>query len=131
MSRVRRGKFDVGKEILRHKDFTAIPVMLDGTQEVDGKSIVLENGRKVVKAGTLLMGKAASILEGETVAVTFDPANVDGLKVEGVLRYDVDITDGDREASLVIRGEVYEDKLPVALTAEVRTALATRILFIK
>lgn len=127
MSRVRRGKFDVGKEVLRHKDFTAIPVMLDGTQEADGKSIVLENGRKVVKAGALLAGKSGKLLEGGSVAVV----TADATACEGVLRYDVDITEGEREVSLVIRGEVYEDKLPVALTPEVRTALATRILFIK
>lgn len=131
MSRVRRGTFDVGKEILRHKDFTAIPVMLDGTLTVDEKSVVLDQGRKIVKAGTLLMGKAGAILEGENTAVVFDSSNLEELEVEGVLRYDVDITDGEREVSMVIRGEVYEEKLPEALTPEVRAALATRILFIK
>lgn len=126
MNRVRKGAVDIGKEILRHKDFTAIPVML-GAQEVDGKSIVLEGGRKVVKAGSLLGGKSGKLLEGGSVAVVVAEAE----KCEGVLRYDVDITDGEREASLVIRGEVYETKLPVALTPEARAALATRILFIK
>lgn len=125
MNRVRKGAVDVGKEILRHKDFTAIPVML-GAQEVDDKSVVLEGGRKIVKAGSLLGGKSGKLLEGGSVAVVAEAE-----KCEGVLRYDVDITDGEREASLVIRGEVYETKLPVALTPEARAALATRILFIK
>lgn len=128
MNRVRKDAVDVGKEILRHKDFTAIPVML-GAQEVDGKSVVLEGGRKIVKAGSLLGGKSDKLLEGGSVAVVV--AEAEAQKCEGVLRYDVDITDGEREASLVIRGEVYETKLPVALTPEARAALATRILFIK
>lgn len=127
MNRVRKGAVDVGKEILRHKDFTAIPVML-GAQEVDDKSVVLEGGRKIVKAGSLLGGKSGKLLEGGSVAVV---VVAEAEKCEGVLRYDVDITDGEREASLVIRGEVYETKLPVALTPEARAALATRILFIK
>lgn len=126
MNRVRKGAVDIGKEILRHKDFTAIPVML-GAQEVDNKSVVLEGSRKIVKAGSLLGGKSGKLLEGGSVAVVVAEAE----KYEGVLRYDVDITDGEREASLVIRGEVYETKLPVALTPEARAALATRILFIK
>ena len=128
MSRVRTGKFNAGIEILRHQTFTAIPVMLDGTLTVDDESVVLEEGRKIVKAGTILGGKSGTIFKGGKVATLTEG---DDPVAEGVLRYDVDVTEGDRECSMIIRGEVYEDKLPVTLTEEVREALATRILFIK
>lgn len=130
MSRVRRGTFDVGVEILRHKDFTAIPVTLDGTLEADESSVVEVEGRTIVKAGTILAGKTGQLLGGKDVAVVYDAEDETAVP-EGVLRYDVDITDGDKEVSMIIRGDIYEDKLPVELISDVREALATRILFIK
>lgn len=131
MSRVRTGKMLGGIEILRHKDFTAIPVTLDSTVEADGKSVVEEGCRKIIKAGTILGGKEGKLLDGGTVATV----KADGT-AEGVLRYDVDVTDGDIEVSMIIRGEVYKDKLPAELGEGelgegVEEALSTRILFIK
>ena len=126
MARVRTGKMLGGIEILRHKDFSAIPVTLDSTVEVDGKSIVQEGCRKIVKAGTILGGKDGKLLNGGTVATVKADATA-----EEILRYDVDITNGDIEVSMIIRGDVYKDKLPVELGEGVEEALSTRILFIK
>lgn len=123
MALVRGRKYGGTIEILRHKDFTAIPVTVSKELAIDNKVVVEEHGRKIVKAGAILGG---GVLAGGKIIKL---AN-DG-EAEGVLRYDVDITDGDREASMVIRGEVFEEKLPEELSEEARKALATRILFIK
>lgn len=61
------------------------------------------NGSKYVKMGTVY------------------PANDD--TAEGIVYEDVDVTTGDMPGSVVTAGEVYEDRLPVALAEEAKTAL--------
>ncbi len=62
-----------------------------------------ENGRKYVKTGTVY------------------PANDE--TAEGVVYENVDVTTGDMPGSVVTKGEVYEDRLPVAITEAAKTAL--------
>ena len=53
---------------------------------------------------------------------TIYPAN-DGT-AEGILYEDVDVTTGDMPGSVVTKGIVYEDKLPVPLDTDAKTALS-------
>jgi len=62
-----------------------------------------ENGRKIAKAGTII------------------PSN--DAKAKGILLSDIDTTDGDVEASIIIEGYVYEEKLPAKPSAEAVTAM--------
>ncbi|GIP55951.1 hypothetical protein [Paenibacillus vini] len=62
-----------------------------------------EDGRKIVKAGTIL------------------PAN-DGT-AKGILLNDVDVTYGPQPGSLVEEAYILEDRLPAVPTAEAKTAL--------
>lgn len=62
-----------------------------------------ENGAKYVKMGTVY------------------PAN-DGTAI-GIVYEDVDVSTGDMPGSVVTKGEVYEDRLPVALATAAKTAL--------
>lgn len=62
-----------------------------------------ENGAKYVKMGTVY------------------PAN-DGTAI-GIVYEDVDVSTGDMPGSVVTAGEVYEDRLPVALATAAKTAL--------
>lgn len=64
----------------------------------------LTDGRKVVKAGT------------------FYPANSSGT-VEGIVYEDVDVTSGDMPGSVVLKGEVYLDRLPASPESGVQSAL--------
>ena len=47
-------------------------------------------------------------------------------KAEGIIYEDVDVSTGDMPCSLVIRGTVYEDRLPVALDSDAKTALIAK-----
>jgi hypothetical protein len=66
------------------------------------------NGKKIVKAGTIL------------------PAN--DATAEGILYTDVDVTNGPQPGSLIVEAYVLEDRLPVAPATEAKTAL-TKITF--
>ena len=62
-----------------------------------------DNGGKYVKMGTVY------------------PAN--DATAEGIVYEDVDVTTGNMPGSVVLRGVVYEDRLPVALASAAKTAL--------
>lgn len=68
---------------------------------------VTENGRKIVKSGTLI---------------------TDSVLGKGLLFNDVDVTDGARVASMMIRGSYIDAKLPVSV-ADSATLLAGQGLY--
>lgn len=68
---------------------------------------VTENGRKIVKSGTLI---------------------TDSVLGKGLLFNDVDVTDGARVASMMIRGSYIDAKLPVSV-ADSATLLASQGLY--
>lgn len=55
---------------------------------------------------------------------TIYPAN--GSTAIGIVYEDVDVTNGDMPGSVVTQGTVYEDRLPVALDSDARTALVAK-----
>ena len=87
---------------------------------------VTENGRKIVKAGTPLTGDLTNR------AVAFTAAGADNAK--GVLLHDVDVTEQDANATLLIWGFVNLDRVDAAtkalLTAQVQTALKGQVYFL-
>lgn len=87
---------------------------------------VTENGRKIVKAGTPLTGD----LTNRSVAFTAAGAS----NAKGVLLHDVDVTDQDANASLLIWGFVNLNRVDTAtkalLTTEVQTALNGKVYFL-
>lgn len=102
------------KEILRVADhYVAIPVA------VSGEGIVLEDGKKIVKAGTIIGGKTNPVLENENEVVV----EKNTTDAEGVLLYDVDVTHGINAGSMVIHGFVKLSKLPEAPSTEAKDAL--------
>lgn len=92
----------------------------------DFAGAVVKNGRKIVLAGTPLTGDLTNRSE------TFSAAGADN--AAGVLLHDVDVTDSDANATLLIWGFVNLDRVddtPKALlTAEVQAALAGRVYFL-
>jgi hypothetical protein len=87
---------------------------------------VTENGRKVVKAGTPLTGNLTNRSAAFTAA--------EGTAV-GILLHDVDVTDADANASLLIWGFVNLDRVDTTtaakLTSAIQTSLAGRVWFLK
>lgn len=80
------------------------------------------DGRKIVPAGTILGG--GFLVDDSVVAVKAttagDPA---ASNAEGVLFYDVDVTNGPAPGAATIHGFISTDKLPTAPTAEEVAAL--------
>ena len=94
------------KEILKFgaQDYVAHPCMVSATGITAD-----EDGKKIVKAGSILDKNGAIVNDGTA---------------EGVLLYDVDVTHGDAPGALVVFGFIDGTKLPVsALTADCQSAL--------
>lgn len=90
---------------------------------------VTENGRKIVKAGTPLNGDLTA--RGTAFVAAKDTSN----PAVGILLHDVDVTDADSNATLLIWGFVNlsrVDSTTAALITETRkTELAGRVWFLK
>ena len=85
------------------------------------------DGRKIIPAGTPV-GGSTSVLETRNTVLTVTNTQATGANAQGVLRHDVDVTDGNANATLIVRGEVDSSKCPVVV-AEAKTAL-THIIFV-
>lgn len=92
----------------------------------DFAGAVTENGRKVVKAGTPLTGDLTNRATAFTAA---------GSTAVGILLHDVDVTDADANASLLIWGFVNLDRVDTTtaakITSGIQTSLAGRVWFLK
>lgn len=112
-NRVRIEQYSNKKEILKFNDFvsTTVNVTDVGVTAVDGK--------KILKAGTIIGGKTKSVLLNTGEVVEEKNTAVKAPDAEGVLLYDVDVTYGPREGSMVIYGYINIDKIPKAPVAEV------------
>lgn len=90
---------------------------------------VTENGRKIVKAGTPLNGDLTA--RGTAFVAAKDTSN----PAVGILLHDVDVTDANANATLLIWGFVNlsrVDSTTAALITETRiTELAGRVWFLK
>ncbi|MBF0714499.1 hypothetical protein HZY83_07400 [Gemella sp. GH3] len=95
------------KEILHNLDFEAISVTVD--KSTTGTEII--NGKKVLKAGTLISGDGASIFDDRTKKVKKLTNEATAEYVDGVLLYDVDLSDGDGVGTCVYKGTLREDKV--------------------
>lgn len=109
-------------EILHNSSYEAISVTVDKTTA----GTVTENGRKILKAGTLIAGDGASIFADRTKKVKANATNPDG-----VLLYDVDVTDTNSAASLVYRGTLREDKVNGGTVPEGAKNALKHIQFVK
>lgn len=79
------------------------------------------DGRKIIPAGTPV-GGATSVLETRNTVLAVTNTASNGATAQGVLRHDVDVTNGNANATLVVRGEIDLSKCPT-IVAEAKTAL--------
>ena len=79
------------------------------------------DGRKIIKAGTPVGGTVSALKVRNTV-LTVTNSSSTGANAQGVLRHDVDVTDGNANATLIVRGEIDSSKCPTIAT-EAETAL--------
>lgn len=114
-------------EILHNTPYEAISVLVDKTTT----GTVIENGRVILKAGAILSGVGGSIFEDRTKKVKVETNPSEAAYVDGVLLYDVDVTEKDAVASLVYRGTLREDKIGTGtVDANVKSKLS-HIQFVK
>ena len=97
---------------------------------------VTENGRKVVKAGTPLSGDLTARGTAFVAAADGSTGSAgDGKPAVGVLLHDVDVTDADANATLLIWGFVnlsrVDSTTATLITAARKTELAGQIWFLK
>lgn len=85
------------------------------------------DGKKIIKAGTPV-GGTVSVLKTRNTILTVTNTSANGTNAQGVLRHDVDVTNGNANATLIVRGEVDSSKCPTIVT-EAETAL-THIIFV-
>lgn len=111
-NRVKFEQYGNKKEILKFNEFVSTVVLVTDV----GVSSV--NGKKIVKAGTIIGGKSKSVLENINEPVEGKNTTVNAPDAEGVLLYDVDVTDGPREGSMVIWGFIDLNKIPEAPVEE-------------
>lgn len=97
---------------------------------------VTKNGRKIVKAGTPLSGDLTA--RGTAFVAAADDSTGsagDGKPAVGVLLHDVDVTDADANATLLIWGFVnlsrVDSTTAALITAARKTELAGQIWFLK
>lgn len=98
--------------ILNRPNFLASEVSLvTKTYMVDSDNaqVSTEGDRKVIKAGTIYPSNTASAI--------------------GIVFQDIDVTDGDALAPIMVAGHYYEDKLNGSIASETKTTFAGRGLF--
>ena len=93
-------EYGTGKQILLFPDHY---VCKAHTFLKDDAAAVTEDGRKIIKAGTIY------------------PANTSA--AQGVVFYDVDVTDGDRSGALVLHGFIKTAAIPAQPTTDAKAAL--------
>lgn len=92
------------KETAQQVNFLKSAHFVSFTTQVESTGVAADsNGRKIVKAGTILP-------KNDTTA-------------KGILLTDVDVTEGPQPGALVVEAYVLEARLPVAPDAAAKTAL--------
>lgn len=111
------------------KDILLAPHLAFTISAIVGNTGVSNNaeGRKVIPAGTPV-GGTTSVLATRSTVLQVTNTNSNGANAQGVLLHDVDVTNGNANAQVVIRGVVDSSKCPT-IDATAKTAL-TLITFV-
>lgn len=126
-SGIRKTDYVSENQILFCKEgYVGVGVVVDTTAGTEDDA----TGRTIVKAGTPLTGDLTARATAFTKATTNTNSNA-----IGVLYRDLDVTDGDANATLMIAGYVNIDRLDstvqAMITNDVKTALKGNITFLK
>ena len=111
------------------KDILLAPHLAFTISAIVGSTGVTNNaeGRKVIPAGTPV-GGTTSVLATRSTVLQVTNTSSNGANAQGVVLHDVDVTNGNTNAQVVIRGVVDSSKCPT-IDATAKTAL-TLITFV-
>lgn len=120
----REENYRMQPEILHNLDYEAI----SATIATNTAGTITENGRKILPAGTLIVGAEKSIFDNRRQLAT----QTDGAEggVDGITLYDVDVTDEPAQVAVVYDGTVWANEVQVEVSEAIRTALP-RITFVQ
>lgn len=99
-----------------------------GVQVGDTGIVANAEGKKIIPAGTPVGNSSASpLVTRNTVVIATNTALAGGYSY-GVLRHDVDVTNGTANGTLVVRGEIDSSKCPVIVDEAL--AVLTHLIFV-
>lgn len=84
-----------------------------------------ENGRKIIKAGTPVGNTSNKVLEKRDTVLTTSVENAPA--AQGIIYADVDVTDGNNTASLIIEGVIDILKIDETTRAKITEAVKTSL----
>lgn len=116
-------KYGADKNILIAPELAHTVGCIVGNTGVEANS----DGRKIIKAGTPVGGAVDVLIDRQTVLTTCNTSE-NGAKAQGLLLHDVDVSEGNANATLIVAGVVDVAKLDVTIVNEAKTALAKIIL---
>lgn len=76
-------------------------------------------------------GDGSTVIEAHAATALANGAAGTGYLAEGVLLYDVDVTHGDQQGAMIVRGFIDENQLDSAPCDDAKEALSGRIVFCK
>ena len=96
--------------------------------QVGNTGVSTVGGRKIIPAGTPIGGPVSALETRDTVLKvatggSAGGSGVAGAQAQGVLRHDVDVTNGNANAEMVVTGVVDTSKCPDTLETNAKTAL--------
>nr|DAR54907.1 MAG TPA: Head decoration protein [Caudoviricetes sp.] len=112
-----------GKDILLNKGTEFVV-----SCQVNNTGVSSVNGEKKIPAGTPI-GGTTSIITNPRAVLSVTNSSTTGVNAQGILLDAVDVTDGNADAQIVIRGVIDTSKCPT-LDATVITALKGAITFV-
>lgn len=100
--------------------------------QISGTGVSAVNGRKIIPAGTPV-GGAENFCEDEQAELVVTNTAEDAAETQGVLLYEVDVTEGVNNGTVLVFGFVNENRLDEKLTVvdEAKTALDGKVTFVK
>lgn len=97
--------------------------------QVGNTGVATSNGVKWIPAGTPVGHSTKNVLEDRTTVLEVCNSSSTGANAQGVLLHGVDVTSGNANATLVIRGTIDSTKCPT-IDSTAKTAL-THIIWVK
>lgn len=95
--------------------------------QVSNTGVSTTNGKKIIPAGTPIGGTTSVLSKRDTVLSVTNNSST-GANAQGVLRDDLDVTNGNANGTMIVSGVIDESKCPT-IDNTVKTAL-THIIFV-
>lgn len=89
--------------------------------QVSNTGVSTTNGKKIIPAGTPI-GATTSVLTKRDTILSVTNSSSTGANAQGVLRDDLDVTNGTANGTMIVSGVIDESKCPT-IDSTVKTAL--------